>query len=97
VEKRSGYGYLKEIVVRRVDQKLYMFKEGDFSNLHLNDIKEMMLPIAQNKIFNLDGDMIMDFVTSLKMFTQGIVMKNRVEEVQLGVESYQRKLNITKP
>ncbi|GKD47571.1 hypothetical protein Tco_1276547 [Tanacetum coccineum] len=27
VEKRSGYGYLKEIVVRRADQKLYKFKE----------------------------------------------------------------------
>ncbi|GJR50917.1 hypothetical protein Tco_1401438 [Tanacetum coccineum] len=49
------------------------------------------------KLFNLDGDVIVDFVTTLKMFTQGIVFKNRVEDVQLGVESYQRKLNLTKP
>ncbi|GJX33723.1 retrovirus-related pol polyprotein from transposon TNT 1-94 [Tanacetum coccineum] len=27
VEKKSGYGYLKDIVVRRADQKLYKFKE----------------------------------------------------------------------
>ncbi|GJU41315.1 hypothetical protein Tco_1194272 [Tanacetum coccineum] len=26
MEKKSGYGYLKEIVVKRVDQKLYKFK-----------------------------------------------------------------------
>ncbi|GKC24435.1 hypothetical protein Tco_1026585 [Tanacetum coccineum] len=97
VEKRFVYGYLKEIVVRRVDHKLYKFKEGDFSDLHLNDIKDMLLLITQNKLFNLDSDVIVDFITSLKMFTRGIVVKNRVEDVQLGVESYQRKLHLTKP
>ncbi|GJV71089.1 hypothetical protein Tco_1491084 [Tanacetum coccineum] len=29
VEKLHGYGLLEEIVVRRVDQQLYQFKEGD--------------------------------------------------------------------
>ncbi|GJZ45146.1 hypothetical protein Tco_0592742 [Tanacetum coccineum] len=86
VEKRSGYGYLKEIVVRRADQKLYKFKEGDFSDLHLNDIEDMMLLIAQNKLFNLDDDVIIDFVTAPKMFTRGIIVKNRVEDVQLDSE-----------
>nr|GFC31494.1 hypothetical protein [Tanacetum cinerariifolium] len=97
VEKKSGYGYLKEIVVRRADQKLYKFKEGDFPNLHLNDIEDMLLLIAQNKLFNLEGDVIVDFITALKMFTRGIIVKNRVKNVHLGVESYQRKLNLTKP
>ncbi|GJU21671.1 hypothetical protein Tco_1155013 [Tanacetum coccineum] len=69
IEKKSGYDYLKEIVVRQADQKLYRFKEGDFSDLHLNDIKDMLLLITQNKLFNLDGDVIVDFVTALKMFT----------------------------
>ncbi|GJU46768.1 hypothetical protein Tco_1204034 [Tanacetum coccineum] len=31
------------------------------------------------------------------MFTRSIIIKKRVEDVQLGVESYQKKLNITKP
>ncbi|GKE00871.1 hypothetical protein Tco_1388854, partial [Tanacetum coccineum] len=97
IDKRSGFGYLEEVVVRRADQKLYKFKEGDFLDLHLNDIEDMMLLIAQNKLFNLDGDVIMDFVTALKMFTRGIIMKNRVEDVQLCIESYQRNLNLTKP
>ncbi|GJR71617.1 hypothetical protein Tco_0083982 [Tanacetum coccineum] len=57
----------------------------------------MMLMIAQNKLFNLDGDVIVDFVTALKMFTRGIIVKNRVEDVELGVKSYQRKFNLTKP
>ncbi|GKA36189.1 hypothetical protein Tco_0722680 [Tanacetum coccineum] len=31
------------------------------------------------------------------MFTRSIVIQRRVEDLQLGVESYQKKLNITKP
>ncbi|GJU76669.1 hypothetical protein Tco_1273739 [Tanacetum coccineum] len=57
----------------------------------------MLLLIAQQKIDNLEGDVIVDFVTALKMFTRSIVVHNRVEDVQLGVESYQRKLNLLKP
>ncbi|GKE16704.1 hypothetical protein Tco_1424281 [Tanacetum coccineum] len=66
VNKWYRYGYLEEIVVKRVDQQLYTFKEGDFKRLHLNDIEDMLLLVA------------------------------RVEDIQLGVESYQRKLNLTK-
>ncbi|GJX96898.1 hypothetical protein Tco_0352696 [Tanacetum coccineum] len=54
MEKKSSYGYLKEIVVRRADQKLYKFKEGDFQDLHLNDIEDMLRLIAQNNLFNLE-------------------------------------------
>ncbi|GKB36257.1 integrase, catalytic region, zinc finger, CCHC-type containing protein, partial [Tanacetum coccineum] len=97
VDKKWGYGYLKEIVVKRADQKHYTFKECDFSALHLSDIEDMLLLIAQQKINNLDGDVIVDFVSALKMFTRSIVVQNRVGDIQLGVESYQRKLNLLKP
>ncbi|GKA49810.1 hypothetical protein Tco_0742883 [Tanacetum coccineum] len=66
VKKLHGYGHLEEIMVRRVDRQLYKFKEGDFVDLHLNDIEDMLL-------------------------------FNTIEDLQLGVESYQKKLNITKP
>ncbi|GKC52530.1 hypothetical protein Tco_1075275 [Tanacetum coccineum] len=75
-------------LLKRADQKLYKFKEGDFSDLHLNDIEDMLLLIAQNKLFNLEGDVIVDFVTALKMFTQRIIVQNRVEDVQLAKELY---------
>ncbi|GJY75298.1 hypothetical protein Tco_0480414 [Tanacetum coccineum] len=86
IEKKSGYGYLEEIVVRRADQKLYKFKEGDFPDLHLNDIEDMLLLIAQNKLFNLEDVVIVDFVTALKMFTRRISIQNKVEDVQLDVQ-----------
>ncbi|GJV71090.1 hypothetical protein Tco_1491085 [Tanacetum coccineum] len=62
VDRLHGYGYLDEIVVKRADRQLYKFKEGDFVDLHLNDIE-----------------------ASYSISTA------------LGVESYQKKLNITKP
>nr|GEU86116.1 hypothetical protein [Tanacetum cinerariifolium] len=69
----------------------------DFSRLRLNDIEDMLLLHVQNKLFNLPGDDIVDLVNTLRMFTQSLVIKKRVEDIQLGVESYQKKLNITKP
>ncbi|GKA46672.1 hypothetical protein Tco_0739555 [Tanacetum coccineum] len=31
------------------------------------------------------------------MFTRSVVLRRRVEDLQLGVESYQKKLNLTRP
>nr|GEV73187.1 hypothetical protein [Tanacetum cinerariifolium] len=74
VDKQFGYGYLKEIVVRRADRKLYTFKEGDFINLHLNDIEDMLLLVVQHKLFHLNGDTIIDLAIALRMFTKRIVI-----------------------
>ncbi|GJV79555.1 hypothetical protein Tco_1515425 [Tanacetum coccineum] len=97
VNKLHGYGYLEEIMVRRADRQLYKFKEGNFVNLHLNDIEDMLLLIVQHKLFDLNGDVIVDLAVALRMFTRNLIIKKRVEDVQLGVESYQKKLNIIKP
>ncbi|GKF61172.1 hypothetical protein Tco_0181226 [Tanacetum coccineum] len=37
-----------------------------------------------------------DLVNALKMYIHKSVIKKRVEDVQMGVESYQTKLNLTK-
>ncbi|GKB15332.1 hypothetical protein Tco_0849255 [Tanacetum coccineum] len=70
VIRKHGYGYLEEIVVRRVDNVLYRFKEGDD---------------------------VADFTIAPRMFTRSLVIQKRVEDLQLGVESYQKKINVTKP
>ncbi|GKD80141.1 hypothetical protein Tco_1342762 [Tanacetum coccineum] len=95
LEKKFGYGYLNKIVIKRADKKQYTIKEGDFLDLHLNDIEDMLLLLNQNKLWNLDTDAIIDLGVALRLFTCGIILKARVEDVQLGVESYQRKLNLT--
>ncbi|GKD55198.1 hypothetical protein Tco_1288585 [Tanacetum coccineum] len=43
VMKKYDYRYLEEIEVRRDDNTLYKFKEGDFRNLNLRDIEDKML------------------------------------------------------
>ncbi|GJT47781.1 hypothetical protein Tco_0973938, partial [Tanacetum coccineum] len=50
------YGHLEEIEVRRDDQKLYTFKEGDFKRLRLQDIEDMLLLLVQEKLTNLTID-----------------------------------------
>ncbi|GKF47977.1 hypothetical protein Tco_0141228 [Tanacetum coccineum] len=97
VIRKDGYGYLKEIVVRRSDNDLYRFKEGDFPCLRINDIEDMLLLVVQNRLINISGDDIFDFAIALRMFTRSLVIQKRVEDLQLGVESYQKKINVTKP
>ncbi|GKC89245.1 hypothetical protein Tco_1149894 [Tanacetum coccineum] len=97
VKKLHGYGHLEEIAVQRADRWVYKFKEGDFVDLHLNDIEDMLLLTIQHKLFQLDDSDIVDLIVALHMFTRSLIIKHRVEDLQLGVESYQKKLNITAP
>ncbi|GKA89050.1 hypothetical protein Tco_0810862 [Tanacetum coccineum] len=48
-------------------------------------------------LINLSGDDVDDFAIALRMFTRSLVIQKRVEDLQLGAESYQKKINITKP
>nr|GEZ88593.1 hypothetical protein [Tanacetum cinerariifolium] len=47
------YKHLDWITVRRDDDKLYKFKEGDFYRLRLQDIEDMLLLLVQGKLSNL--------------------------------------------
>ncbi|GKF62668.1 hypothetical protein Tco_0182722 [Tanacetum coccineum] len=84
------YSHLEEIVVRREDRQKYKFREGDFVNLHLNNIEGMILLVVQHKLFQLHGSEIVDLAVALRMFTRSLIIKRRVEDVQLGVKSYQK-------
>nr|GEY68303.1 hypothetical protein [Tanacetum cinerariifolium] len=91
-----NYKYLDWITVRRDDDKLYKFKEGDFKRLCIQDIEDMLLLLVQGKLTNFTIKERFAFNVSLRMFTRGIVIQRRVEDLQLGVESYQKKLNLTR-
>ncbi|GKD53834.1 hypothetical protein Tco_1287221 [Tanacetum coccineum] len=95
--KWNNYKHLDWITVRRNDDKLYTFKEGDYNRLHLQDIKDMLLLLVQGKLTNLNVEEHLALCISLRMFTRSIVLRRHVEDLQLGVESYQKKLNLTRP
>nr|GFB06305.1 hypothetical protein [Tanacetum cinerariifolium] len=42
-------------------------------------------------------EFVKDFNNALLMFIRRTMIKNRVEDIQLRVESYQKPLNLTKP
>nr|GEU54059.1 hypothetical protein [Tanacetum cinerariifolium] len=92
-----SYKHLDWITVRRDDDKLYKFKEGDFKRLHLQDIEDMLLLLVQGKLSNLTVEERFVFNVSLRMFTRSIVIQRSMKDLQLGVKSYQKRLNLTKP
>nr|GEV85754.1 hypothetical protein [Tanacetum cinerariifolium] len=57
----------------------------------------MLILAVQHKLFHLNESDIVDFIVALRMFTRILIIKRQVEDLQLGVESYQKKLNITTP
>ncbi|GJW11322.1 ribonuclease H-like domain-containing protein [Tanacetum coccineum] len=85
--RKHGYGYLKEIVVRRANNDLYIFKEGDFPCLRISDLEDMLLFVVQNRLINLSGDDVYDFTIALRMFTKSLVIQKRVKDLQLGSDT----------
>ncbi|GJZ01812.1 hypothetical protein Tco_0519773 [Tanacetum coccineum] len=91
-----NYKHLDWITIRRDDDKLYTFKEGDYNRLRLQDIEDMLLLFVQGKLTNLNVEEHLVLGVSLRMFTRSVFLRRRVEDLQLGVESYQKKLNLTR-
>ncbi|GKA59727.1 hypothetical protein Tco_0759040 [Tanacetum coccineum] len=73
------------------------FKEGDYNRLCLQDIEDMLLLLVPGKLKNLNVEECLALGISLRMFTRSVVLRRHVEDLQLGVESYQKKLNLTRP
>ncbi|GJT63123.1 hypothetical protein Tco_1006656 [Tanacetum coccineum] len=92
-----GYSHLEEIIVRRQDDQLYKFREGDFKRLRRQDIEDMLLLLVQGKLTKLSLDERYALNVALRMYTRRIVIQERVEDLQLAVESYQKKINISRP
>nr|GEW42560.1 hypothetical protein [Tanacetum cinerariifolium] len=51
-----NYKHLDWTTVRRDNDKLYKFKEGDFKRLRIQDIEDMLLLLIQGKLTNLTVD-----------------------------------------
>nr|GFA06849.1 hypothetical protein [Tanacetum cinerariifolium] len=62
-----SYKHLDWIMVRRDDDKLYKFKEGDFKRLGIQDIEDMLLILVQGKLTNLTVEERFAFKVSLRI------------------------------
>ncbi|GJS23924.1 hypothetical protein Tco_0452556 [Tanacetum coccineum] len=71
-------------------------KKATYTDEGFQDI-EICCFFSCRKVTNLSVEERIAFNVSLRMFTRRVVIQRRVEDLQLGVESYQKKLNLTKP
>ncbi|GKB30903.1 hypothetical protein Tco_0870304 [Tanacetum coccineum] len=85
VDKRYGYGYLEEIMVKRADLKEYMFAKANFPRLTQNDIEDLNLLKIQDKVHSLVGFDEFDLTNALQFYIRRIMIKKRVEDAQLRV------------
>ncbi|GJY03716.1 hypothetical protein Tco_0369656 [Tanacetum coccineum] len=94
---RYGYDYLSKIVLRRADFQEYTIAEKDFKNLYPSDFEDLNLLLLQGHLDHLPGSDKRMLSTAVKQWTRNLVIRQRVEDFQLGIESYQTQLNLTKP
>ncbi|GJR25127.1 RNA-directed DNA polymerase, eukaryota [Tanacetum coccineum] len=81
-----------EIVVRRAYGKFDAFSKSDYKYLHKNDIKDLYLMCINGKVKDYRDSGLLG---SLIVFIRSCVIWERDHDYQLGLESYQQKVNLT--
>ncbi|GJZ93752.1 hypothetical protein Tco_0665955 [Tanacetum coccineum] len=95
--ERYGYTFLKEIVLRKVDYNEHKISEANLKNLHPNDFEDMYLLHLQGKLNHLSGADKVHLFNAVNLWIRNVIIRKRVEDLQLRIESYQTKLNLTQP
>ncbi|GKA25164.1 hypothetical protein Tco_0711197 [Tanacetum coccineum] len=97
---RYGYDYLSEIVLRRADFQEHTIAEKDFKNLYPSDFEDLNLLLLQGHLDHLPGSDKRMLSTAVKLWTRNLVIRQRVEDFQLDIESSLQtqlnQLNLTK-
>ncbi|GKA47024.1 hypothetical protein Tco_0739907 [Tanacetum coccineum] len=93
---RYGYDYLSEIVLRRADFQEHTIAEKDFKNMYPSDFEDMNLLLLQGHLDHLPGSDKRMLSTAVKLWTRNLVIRQRVKDFQLVIESYQTQLKLTK-
>nr|GFB24145.1 hypothetical protein [Tanacetum cinerariifolium] len=92
-----GYDYMKKIVLRRSDLNEHVITERDFKYLYPSDFEDLNLLNLQGHLNHLPPKDNEILTTAVNQWTRQLVIRQRVEDFQLGIESYQTRVNITKP
>nr|GEW34724.1 histone deacetylase 14 [Tanacetum cinerariifolium] len=92
-----GYDYMKKIVLRRTDLNEHVIAERDFKYLYPSDFEDLYLLNLQGHLNHLPPKDKKILTTAVNLWTRHLVIRHRVEDFQLGIESYQTQLNLTKP
>ncbi|GJU32442.1 hypothetical protein Tco_1176031 [Tanacetum coccineum] len=95
IKRRKETGNPKEVIVaRRANECIVSITESDYKNLNKNDIEDIYLLIMNGKVPDYAET---GLLWSLSVFIRSSVIWERVHDFQLGIESYQQKVNLTAP
>ncbi|GJX49489.1 hypothetical protein Tco_0276334 [Tanacetum coccineum] len=97
VKNSTSQDTMHPLIVVKADYKEYKISEADFKNLYLNDFKDLYLLHLQGQLNHLSGADKVHLFNAVNLWIRNIVIRKRVEDLQLGIESYQTKLNLTQP
>nr|GEV32969.1 hypothetical protein [Tanacetum cinerariifolium] len=86
--------FIIEIVARRANECIVSITDPDFKNLNKNDTGDMYLLIMNGKVPDYAET---GLLWSLSVFIRSSVIWERVHDFQLGIKSYQQKVNLTAP
>ncbi|GJS91452.1 retrovirus-related pol polyprotein from transposon TNT 1-94 [Tanacetum coccineum] len=84
----------REIVARRANNYLVSITKPNYKNINKNDIEDIYLLIMNGKVPDYADT---GLLWSLSVFIRSTVIWERVHDFQLGIESYQQKVNLTAP
>ncbi|GJZ21310.1 hypothetical protein Tco_0558349 [Tanacetum coccineum] len=93
-ELGQEHKFITEIVARRANDSIVSITEPDYKNLNKNDIEDIYLLIMNGKVPDYADTRLL---WSLLVFIRSSVIWERVHDFQLGIESYQQKVNLTAP
>nr|GEU84026.1 hypothetical protein [Tanacetum cinerariifolium] len=86
-----------KIVLRLADLNEHVIAERDFKYLYPSDFEDLYLLNLQGHLNHLPPKDKKILTTAINQWTIYLVIRQRVEDFQLGIESYQTRLNLTKP
>nr|GEZ98657.1 hypothetical protein [Tanacetum cinerariifolium] len=81
-----NYKHLDWISVRRDDDKIYKFKEGDLKRLRIQDIEDMLLLLVQRKLSNLTVEERFAFNVSLRINGTLNDVRNALDDRLKGIQ-----------
>ncbi|GJW41096.1 hypothetical protein Tco_0066941 [Tanacetum coccineum] len=92
-DQPHGLDFMEQILVMRANNKPNNFFKADFKYLNKNDIKDLYYLYRSKEIDNQKVKLMNSLIT----FIKSCVIWERVHDFQLGIESYQMKVNLTAP
>nr|GEY24643.1 retrovirus-related Pol polyprotein from transposon TNT 1-94 [Tanacetum cinerariifolium] len=81
---------LELLVLEKIaDLQEHTIAKKDFKNLHPSDFEDLNLLLLQGHLDHLPGCGKRMLSTAVKLWTRNLVIRQQVEDFQLGIESYQ--------